>query len=70
MVTNWFRYEYDEAGKVISGEDFAFFGKVRDLGYSVWIDGQVICGHIGSVNIADVARLLTGGKNENRKGND
>lgn len=70
LVTNWFRYEYNEAGRLIGGEDFAFFRKVSDLGYSVWIDGKVICGHVGSVDIAEVARLLVGGKNENSKGND
>lgn len=65
LVTNWFRYEYDKAGRVIGGEDFTFFRKVADIGYSVWIDGKVICGHVGRVDIAEVARLLVGldGKN-------
>lgn len=64
LVTNWFRYQYDENGKLILGEDYAFFRKARDLGYSVFIDGQVVCGHIGSVNVAEVASLLVAPKRQ------
>lgn len=58
LVTNWFRYSYDLDGKITCGEDFSFCKRCKEIGYSVWVDGSVQCGHIGSIDIAEVQKLL------------
>jgi GT2 family glycosyltransferase len=32
------------------GEDIFFCRKAQNEGYKLWLDTDVICGHIGSVN--------------------
>lgn len=59
LVSNWFRYQYDEIGKVCLGEDFSFYRRAKEIGYSIWVDGTVFCGHIGSIDILEVQNLLT-----------
>lgn len=72
LVGNWFRYRYDDVGILSCGEDLDFYQKVHEVGYSVWIDGAVLCGHIGQVDILEVQRSMAkqqqGGKNENIEG--
>lgn len=58
MVTNWFRFQYSEQGNVIMGEDFVFYKKAKEMGYSVWVDGAIKCGHIGNINILEVQNAL------------
>ena len=65
LVTNWFRYEYDINGKVILGDDFHFFKHCKEIGYSIWIDGAIQCGHIGSVDIRKIQQLLVKDKKNN-----
>lgn len=33
------------------GEDLAFCKRCRDIGYSLWCDPSVVCGHIGHITI-------------------
>jgi len=58
LVSNWFRYQYDDVGRLKMGEDFSFYHRVRGLGYQVWIDGRFICGHIGQIDIREVQNTL------------
>lgn len=58
LVSNWFRFQYDETGRCSLSEDFYFYQRLREIGYSPWIDGAVVCGHIGSVNIQEIQNLL------------
>lgn len=73
LITNHFRFQYDSRGRLICGEDFDFYQKVKKLGYSVWVDGAVICGHVGQINILEIQQTLINQQrrltNENYKGN-
>lgn len=62
LVTNWFRFKYDEDGKCVGGEDMHFYERVREIGYKVYIDSQVMCGHIGEVDYRQVQNLLVRGQ--------
>ena len=58
LVTNYFRFQYDNRGRIICGEDFDFYQKVKKIGYSVWVDGAVMCGHVGQIDILEIQRSL------------
>lgn len=77
LVSNWFRYRYDDNGIMNEGQDFLFFKKCTDIGYSIWIDGQVQVGHVKNIDILDVQHTLIRHEqrirkeyNENNKSND
>lgn len=66
MVSNWFRFQYNPKGRLTMGEDFYFYRRLMQMGYSVYVDGQVICGHIGQVDIKEIQDFLVkGNANEN-----
>jgi GT2 family glycosyltransferase len=44
----WFDFEYDEQGKVATGEDIFFCKQLYNKGIEVWCDPTVEIGHIGS----------------------
>lgn len=35
------------------GEDLSFCQRVRDLGYDIWVDPTVQCGHVGQIIVTD-----------------
>lgn len=77
LVTNWFRYGYDNNGQMITGQDFNFFKRCNEIGYSVWIDGGVQCGHFKRMDILEVQNTLIRQQqrirreyDENNKSND
>lgn len=72
LVTDYFRFQYDSRGRIVCGEDFDFYQKVKKIGYSVWIDGSILCGHVGQIDILEVQKLLLKKRdtNENNKSHD
>lgn len=58
MGGNWFRLGYDEDGVCDGGEDFLFCLKARNLGYEIWVDKSVQCGHLKTVDLMKVNQLL------------
>jgi len=41
----WFRFIYDEEGKMVKGEDLDFSEKARELGFEIWFDSRFRCLH-------------------------
>lgn len=70
LVTNCFRHQYDDDGLVTLSEDFAFYKRVMDMGYKVWIDGAVKCGHVGQVNLLEIQNLLVRQQQKEQKEGD
>ena len=64
LVSNWFRFQYNDQGRLTMGEDFSFYRRLSEIGYSVYVDGKVVCGHIGQVDIKEIQDFLAG-RNEN-----
>jgi hypothetical protein len=58
LVGNWFRYQFDDSGRTTMGQDFHFYRRCNEIGYSVWLDGNVHVGHMKNLNILDVQKLL------------
>lgn len=54
----YFRLLYDEDGVCNAGEDFTFFEKVRRVGFLVFVDTSLQCGHYKTTDIRGVNQLL------------
>ena len=47
----YFRFEYDDLGKMVVGEDLNFCYKVREHGYKTYMDGNFYCPHLKEIYI-------------------
>ncbi len=58
LVADWFRYGYNNIGIMDKGQDFVFFAKCGEIGYTTWIDGNVQVGHYKNINILEIQKTL------------
>jgi glycosyltransferase involved in cell wall biosynthesis len=54
----YFKFESNEDGKVIEGEDGYFCRKAREAGLDVWCDPTLPIGHIGDYNYAHEPEMI------------
>lgn len=48
MAAPWFEYKpYPEDSTQVQTEDVVFCDKARALGFEIWCDGTIKCGHVG-----------------------
>lgn len=58
MKKPWFKFEYMESGDIKLGEDYWFCKKARKEGYKLYVDTGVHVGHIKSIDLLQMNRLL------------
>ena len=58
MGGNWFRLSYSPDGMCNGGEDFAWCLKAKELGYEIWVDKSVQCGHYKTVDLLAINQVL------------
>lgn len=45
----WFKFDYDENGCLLRGEDVYFCEQAREQGYTLYMDGRFVCEHLKEV---------------------
>lgn len=59
MGGNWYRLSYGEDGICDGGEDFSWCLKAKEMGYRIWVDKSVHCGHFKTVDLMKFNQLLS-----------
>ncbi len=54
----WFKFEYDSYGIMSVGEDYHFSLKARANNFRIFVDSSMPCGHLKTLNLLDINRLL------------
>ena len=54
----WFKFEYDDKGRVIKSEDYRFCKAVKDAGYKIYVDPDNIVGHCKKIDIVKINALI------------
>lgn len=55
----FFEFEKDESGVTNLSEDFSFSKKVREAGYSIYLNTTVVAGHKVDVNLLKIMEILS-----------
>lgn len=53
-----FCFKYKSNGLLEQGEDLTFCDKVKEMGFEIWVDFNLVSGHIKSINITDINELM------------
>ena len=59
MEKPWFRFEYTDSGDIRLGEDYWFCEKAKKAGYNIYVDTNVQVGHIKSLDLLQVNKMLS-----------
>jgi len=55
----WYRFEYDKNGDIRLGEDYWFCEKAQKKGYKIYVDSHVNAGHVKSVDMAQMLKIIS-----------
>ena len=58
----WFLFQKDEDGLLEKSEDYYFSDKVTSAGYKLFVDTEVVVGHLKQTDLVHIATLLYGSK--------
>lgn len=54
----WFKFVFTEDGSLMRvSEDVYFFNLARALGFGVWVDFDIKCGHVKTTDLREIAAL-------------
>lgn len=57
MEPPWFRFQYDDLGRLKLGEDFFFSRKLKEAGVSMFVSTSHLCRHYKTVELSEIASV-------------